>query len=81
MKIAGIETDIDLELSLKPIIQELVRTQVCFSNLKLLVDRITTVIVPEADELSGNEAYKLVLTDGEKTIQGMMIKLNICWAD
>ncbi|KAL8867000.1 MAG: hypothetical protein Q9174_005945 [Haloplaca sp. 1 TL-2023] len=72
MKIAGVETNIDLELSLRPIIQELVRTQVCFPNLKLLVDRIKTVTIPDVDELSGNEAYVLVLTDGEKTIQALV---------
>lgn len=70
MKLAGIETDIDLELSVKPVIQEMVRTQVCFPNLKLLVDRIAIVTLLDVDELSGNEAYKLTLTDGEKTIQG-----------
>ncbi|KAL8724251.1 MAG: hypothetical protein Q9181_006911 [Wetmoreana brouardii] len=72
MRLAGTETDLDLELSLKPVIQELVRTQVCFPNLKLLVDRIATVTLPEVDELSGNEAYKLTLSDGEKTIQALL---------
>lgn len=70
MKFAGADLDLDLELSVKPVIQELVRTQVCFPNLKLLVDRIAVVTVPDVDELSGNEAFKLTLTDGEKTIQG-----------
>lgn len=70
MRLAGTDTDIDLELCLKPVIQELVRTQVCFPNLKLLVDRIATVALPDVNELSGNEAYKLTLTDGEKAIQG-----------
>ncbi|KAI4202145.1 MAG: hypothetical protein LQ350_002812 [Teloschistes chrysophthalmus] len=72
MKLAGIETDIDLELSVKPVIQEMVRTQVCFPNLKLLVDRIAIVTLLDVDELSGNEAYKLTLTDGEKTIQALL---------
>lgn len=66
----GLDPTLDLELSVKPIIYELVRTQVCFPNLKLLVDKIVVVTVPDVDELSGNEAYKLTLTDGEKTIQG-----------
>ncbi|KAL9582915.1 MAG: hypothetical protein Q9212_003015, partial [Teloschistes hypoglaucus] len=72
MKLAGIETDIDLELSVQPVIQEMVRTQVCFPNLKLLVDRIAIVTLPDVDELSGNEAYRLTLTDGEKTIQALL---------
>ena len=62
--------DLDLELCVKPVIQEMVRTQVCFPNLKLLVDKIAIVTLPDVDELSGNEAYKLTLTDGEMTIQG-----------
>lgn len=70
MRFGGIDPDLDLELSVKLIIHELVRTQVCFSNLKLLVDKIIIVTVPNVDELSGNQAYKLLLTDGEKTIQG-----------
>ncbi|KAL8662848.1 MAG: hypothetical protein Q9202_004362 [Teloschistes flavicans] len=72
MKLAGVETDLDLELCVKPVIQEMVRTQVCFPNLKLLVDRIAVVTLLDLDELSGNEAYKLILTDGEKTIQALL---------
>ncbi|KAL8635681.1 MAG: hypothetical protein Q9228_006855, partial [Teloschistes exilis] len=72
MKLAGIETDLDLELSVKPVIQEMARTQVCFPNLKLLVDKIAIITLPDVDELSGNEAYKLTLTDGEKTIQALL---------
>ncbi|KAI4179404.1 MAG: hypothetical protein L6R41_007863 [Letrouitia leprolyta] len=68
----GLDPTLDLELSVKPIIYELVRTQVCFPNLKLLVDKIVVVTVPDVDELSGNEAYKLTLTDGEKTIQALL---------
>ncbi|KAI4170273.1 MAG: hypothetical protein LQ348_007134, partial [Seirophora lacunosa] len=70
MRFTGLAPDIDLDLSVKPVIHELVRTQVCFPNLKLLVDKIVVVTLPDVDELSGNEAYKLTLTDGEKTIQG-----------
>ncbi|KAL9594279.1 MAG: hypothetical protein Q9219_007119 [cf. Caloplaca sp. 3 TL-2023] len=68
----GLDPDLDLELSVKPIIQELVRTQVCFPNLKLLVDRIAIVTVPDVDESSGNQAYKLTLTDGERTIPALL---------
>lgn len=70
MRFIGNGLDLDLELCVKPVIHELVRTQVCFPNLKLLVDKIVVVTVPDVDELSGNEAYKFTLTDGEKTIQG-----------
>lgn len=72
MRFTGTGLDLDLELCVKPVIQELVRTQVCFPNLKLLVDKIVVVTLSDVDELSGNEAYKLTLTDGEKTIQGIM---------
>lgn len=57
----------------KPIIKELVRTQVCFPNIKLLVDKISIVKVPSATESSSLEAYLMYLTDREKTIQGLCI--------
>ena len=57
-------------IELTPVIKEMVRTQVCFSNIKLLVDRISIITLPEVDDLSGNEAFQLLLTDGEKSIQG-----------
>ncbi|KAI4283364.1 MAG: hypothetical protein L6R38_002214 [Xanthoria sp. 2 TBL-2021] len=72
MRLAGTDIDLDLELSLNPVIQELVRTQVCLPNLKLLVHRIVVVTLPGVDELGGNEAFKLTLTDGEKTIQALL---------
>ena len=56
---------------LKPIIKELVRTQVCFPNIKLLVDKISIVKVPSATDSSSLEAYLMYLTDREKTIQGL----------
>ena len=56
---------------MKPIIQELVRTQVCFPNIKLLVDKISIVKVPS--QPSDLEAYILYLTDREKIIQGLYI--------
>ncbi|KAL8862393.1 MAG: hypothetical protein Q9178_001402 [Gyalolechia marmorata] len=72
MRLAGTDTDLDLELSLNPVIQELVRTRVCLPNLKLLVEQVVVVTLPELDELSGNEAFKLTLTDGDKTIQALL---------
>ena len=71
---------------IKPIIQELVRTQVCFPNIKLLVDRISIVQVPSAPESDGLQAYLMYLTDREKTIQGscgqngyLTIEVLITW--
>ena len=77
MRLGGLDLglDLDLELRLKPVIREMARTQVCLPNLKLQVDKIAIVTVPEADELSGNQAYKLTLTDGESTIQGVISPL------
>ena len=57
-------------IELKPVIKEIVRTQVCFPNIKLLVDRISIVILPGVEDLSKNESFLLLLTDGEKSIQG-----------
>ena len=62
---------------LKPIIQELVRTQVCFPNIKLLVDKITIVKVPSTTDSSSLAAYLMYLTDREKTIQGLQF-YSIC---
>ena len=56
---------------IKPIIKELVRTQVCFPNIKLLVDKISRLKVSSATESSDLEAYRLYLTDREKSIQGL----------
>lgn len=55
-------------VELKPIIKEIVRTQVCFPNVRLLVDKISIITLSGAQ--SGNEAFHLLLTDGEKSIQG-----------
>lgn len=62
--------DEDSASYIKPIIKELVRTQVCFPNIKLLVDKISTVRVPSTIGSSNLEAYRMFLTDREKTIQG-----------
>ena len=58
------------ELSLKPVIKELARTQVCFPNVKLLVDRISIVTLPATKESTETNAFRLYLTDGDWTIQG-----------
>ena len=59
------------EIVLRPVIRELARTQVCFPDLKLLVDRISTVTLPATEHSAESVAYRLFLTDGDRTIQGM----------
>lgn len=66
-------TKLNSELVLKPIIEELVRTQVCFPNLKLLVDRLSVVTLPPTEQSARNKAFRLYLSDGEKSIQGRLI--------
>ena len=55
--------------NLKPVIKELLRTEVCAPDLVLLVDRIYVVDLPNAKK-RGTEGFKLYLSDGEKVIQG-----------
>lgn len=62
--------DFKPELSLKPVIKELARTQVCFPNVKLLVDRVSIVTLPATKESTETQAFRLYLTDGDWTIQG-----------
>lgn len=58
-------------LALKPVIRELVRTNVCFADIKLLVDKINIVQLAAARSADAYEAYRLFLTDRETTIQGL----------
>lgn len=58
-------------LTLKPVIRELVRTKVCFQDIKLLVDKISIVKLSTKENSTANEAYRLFLTDRESTIQGL----------
>ena len=55
---------------LRPVIRELVRTRVCFADIKLLVDKIVITKPSTTDPAATNETYRLFLTDGEMTIQG-----------
>jgi len=57
-------------IELTPVIKEMVRTQVCFENVKLLVDRISIVPLSVVEDPLKNEAFRLLLTDGEVSIQG-----------
>ena len=56
----------------KPVLQEIVRTQVCFPNVSLLVDNVVITPVGEATLTTKNETFRLFLTDGEKTIQALV---------
>ena len=58
------------KIELTPVIKEVVRTEVCFPNIRLLVDRIFVDLLPHVKDQSKNEAFRLLLADGEKSIQG-----------
>lgn len=60
------------DIEIKPIIREIARTHVCFSDIKLLIDRIEIVNVRTSDEADDRQAYRLFLTDREKTIQAVV---------
>lgn len=57
------------DIQLKPVVKELVRTQVCFPDIRLLVEKIVIVYFSTIESSAGNEAYRLILTDKDKTIQ------------
>lgn len=57
-------------VTIKPVIKELVRTQFCFPDIVLLVDKIIIAKFPSAKGPQNLEAYRLYLTDREKSIQG-----------
>lgn len=64
--------EVDRRHELKPVIKELVRTQVMFPDVELLVDKMN--IVKTASR--GNDhfgTYLVYLTDNEKSIQGTFI--------
>lgn len=58
----------------KPVIEEIARTEVCFPNIRLVVEDITVAPVPDRKVESSPEnekaAFRLWLGDGEKVIQG-----------
>ena len=65
-----IDRDGTFDYTLKPVIKELLRTGVCPQTVKLLVDRIFIVTLTELISRR-NEAFRLYLSDGQKTIQGL----------
>ena len=73
------ESDDDPKHSaLKPIIKELIRTEVCPAVLKFLVDKIVIISYPSSNGATLG-AYRLWLTDGQKSIQGMFIEVARVW--
>ena len=66
MKPRGGDKSSVFSTDLKPVIAEVARTEVCFPDIKLLVENITLEKVSGADTW----AFRLWLTDGEKFIQG-----------
>ena len=65
------QTPIDTsEIVLKPIIEELVRTEVYPQSLKFLVDKIFIVPIIDPNDQVRKEAYRIWLSDGENAIQG-----------
>ncbi len=60
-------------INVRPIIRELVRTNLCFPDIQLLVDRICTVKLPPLDDAERSQAaYSLYLTDRVKSIQAVI---------
>ncbi|KAL9098444.1 MAG: hypothetical protein Q9163_005896 [Psora crenata] len=59
---------------LKPVLTEIVRTGIRYPNIKLAVANIMIVSVGAATLISRNETFRLFLTDGEKTIQALVIR-------
>ena len=60
------------QIYIKPIVRELVRTQACFPHVELLVDRISIIDLPFSNGAESLQAYRLHLTDREKTIQAVL---------
>lgn len=75
MKPRGGDKSSVFSTDLKPIIAEIARTEVCFPNIKLLIEKISL------ENISGTEtwAFRLWLTDGEKIVQGMYYGLLRSW--
>lgn len=57
---------------LKAVLAELIRTQVCPPQLRLLVDQISIVPIAPAANKRRLEAYRLWLSDGYQAIQGAL---------
>ena len=55
----------------KPVIKELVRTEVCPKVLRLLVEKIHILPVQNSDG-EACQTYQVWLSDGEKMIQGRL---------
>ena len=69
-KALSLTADLKQSTDLKPVIQEIVRTEVCPTPVTLLVDRVH--IVPYIHDGEETQAYRIWLSDGEKSIQGSL---------
>ncbi|KAH0543714.1 hypothetical protein FGG08_002030 [Glutinoglossum americanum] len=63
-------------MGLKPCIAELVRTQYCPPSMVLLVQMV--MIVPVQTPKGLKHAFRMMMTDGEKTIQGTLVNFKCC---
>ena len=66
----GTETVFNIDL--KPVIADITRTQVCFPDIQLLVDKIVMQTLPNNETPTG--AFRLRLTDGENIISDKYIR-------
>ena len=64
-----------MKLTLKPVIREMVRTGVIVPKVTLLVDKIIIVQLSTSADSSSVIAYRMYLTDGDKSIQGKYISI------
>ena len=77
MKPHGGPTESVFNVNLKPVIAEIARTQVCFPDIQLLVDKIVIQTLPNPETPTG--AFRLQLTDGENVIHGRYPPLHVSY--
>lgn len=65
---ASDQAEAEPDLVLKPCIAEILRTKYCRTGLIMFVDKIILVPMGQAHR---NKAYRLYLSDGEKSVQGV----------
>ena len=58
------------ENGVKPIIYEIVRTEVTFPNIRLLIEHVAIQDAGKGEDGSIKRGFRLHLTDGEYRIQG-----------
>lgn len=60
----------------KPIIYEIIRTEVTFPNIRLLIEHVVVQDVGRDEEGALRRGYRIHLTDGEYRIQGSSFQLS-----